>query len=122
MSTREERMKVYKTRRAVIEAFKKLLKERLPEGEFSMAQLSTGNYSDGYLVIHNGKGGLSKRSRFLNKALFNKQGWDALFTPAFAGVARTDPNYKDPAYLGKLLEIINTTWKEAIDATIEGVC
>lgn len=99
-------------RHAAVEKFKELLKERLPEGEEAMVNIEFSH--GGHVTIHNGKGGINPRQRYLNKVTLWSQGkvTDRVWATRRA-VARTDPNYTDKDYLLYLANIVNMAWADA---------
>ena len=93
-----------------MEKFKELLKQMLPDGESAHVQGSIRQTAWMYITVHNGKGALSKRQRFMNKVTFVKAG-DRLSTVKV--VARTDENYQDKSYIELLKDIVSLAYTKA---------
>jgi hypothetical protein len=93
-----------------VNRFKEELKSRLPQGEYAMIQ---DEMYCTYATIHNGKGGLNPRQRYMNKMIFFRSGDNFKVTRS---VARTDPNYQDEKYIELLLDIVNLAWQRAMNS------
>lgn len=78
--------------------FREEIIDNLPEGESVMV------VDNSHIVVHNGKGGLNKRQRFINKLTFNRM-HGRLFCLS-KKVARTDPNYADDKYVKNIERIL----------------
>ena len=85
--------------------FKARLKELLPEGEMSMVHHR-------HVIVHNSKGGLDPKMRFINKIRFSN--WPSWGNEWGLGnvTTRTDLNYQDNEYLAMIERIVNQAWEE----------